>query len=84
MTLNADKPVFFLKDGRPVEFVFVHDWPARSKALDMVFKMHGAYATKEDQMKDATSVRVIRIDVPRPRPPAIKPNPLPPNNPLKK
>jgi len=54
-------------------------------------RLHGAYPTKEQIMKDATSVRVIKIDIPRPRPPAIgvdstgnKPNPLPPNNQLKK
>jgi hypothetical protein len=70
--LNAEKPVFFLRDGMPEQFIFVHDWSARSRALDMLFKLHGSYATSEDVLKDATSVRVIRVDVPRPKPPEVK------------
>jgi len=70
--LNAQKPVFFTGQGEPISFVLTNDWAARVRALDIAFKLRGDYATQEDILKDATSVRVIRIDVPRPQPPEVK------------
>ena len=72
VALNAKRPMFVAKNGKQIEFVMTNDWPARVRALDIAFKLRGDYATTEDVMKDATSVRVIRIDVPRPRPPEVQ------------
>ena len=85
--LNAKNTTFAIKDGKFTDWIDTDDNTTQLKALDIALRLQGAYPTKEQIMRDATSVRVIRIDVPRPRPPEVavdssasKPNPLPSNN----
>ena len=60
----------------------VEDHDTQLKAIDMMLRMHGAYAPKDPKEAAHFGVKLVIIDVPRPqlgvRMPDIKPGDLPP------
>jgi len=63
--LNAQITKFATKAGKFTDWVDVPDNSTQLKALDIAFRLHGAYATNEEARKDANGVRVVVLDSPK-------------------
>jgi len=69
--LVAQTAKFAIDGGKFKDFILLEDNTTRLNALDMALRIHGAYAPQEQITKEATSVRVIIVDGPRPKPKVI-------------
>ena len=64
--LSATTAKLFQYKGKITDCVIVPDNHTRLLALDMVFRLTGAYATRASTTAAGPGVKVIEIDVPRP------------------
>ena len=64
--LSATTAKLFQYKGKITDCVVVPDNHTRLLGLDMVFRLTGAYATRESTTAAGPGVKVIEIDVPRP------------------
>jgi len=69
--LNAQISKFFTNKGKLTAWVDIPEHATQLKALDMAFRLDGAYATNEESTKEANSVRVVVLDPPKPQRPLI-------------
>jgi len=71
-----------VEKGEFTDHVELEDHDTQLKAIDMMLRMHGAYAPKDPKEAAHFGVKVVVIDVPRPQlgvfMPDIKPGDLPP------
>ncbi len=74
--LNAKRTVFFLKDGKVKDSRKTEALEIQSKALDMAFRLHGSYALRDPKEAEQFGVKVIVVDVPRPKREAINVMPV--------
>ena len=67
--LSATKTKFFLYKGKVIESRAFPDHHTRLLALDMVFRLMGAYAPNQSRQSPAKGVSGVRVvvDAPRPR-----------------
>jgi hypothetical protein len=70
------------RNGEFTDYVELENHDTQLKALDIAFRLHGAYAPKDPKDAAQFGVKVVIIDVPRPQlgvfMPDIKPGDLPP------
>ncbi len=64
--LDAHMVKFFQHEGKVTDERIVPDNDARLKALDMTFKLGGAYAPTDPKPEYPMGVKVIMVDIPRP------------------
>jgi len=67
--LNATTVKFAQKEGEFTDYVEVEDNTTRLNALDIAFRLHGAYASKEQSLEEDAKLHVLVMDMPRPIPP---------------
>jgi hypothetical protein len=65
--LDAKQTKFAIEKGEFTDSVDVEDNSTRKDALDIALRMHGAYAPRDADPNQANGVRVIIMDMPRPR-----------------
>ena len=70
--LNATTVRFAQNEGEFTDYVELEDNRTRLEALDMALRMHCAYPSKDQIAKEANALRVLVVDVPRPKPPVIE------------
>jgi hypothetical protein len=80
--LKATTTKLAVDKGEFTDHVELEDHDTQLKAIDMMLRMHGAYAPKDPKEAAHFGVKVVVIDVPRPQlgvfMPDIKPGDLPP------
>ena len=80
--LTATTTKLAVEKGEFTDHVELEDHDTQLKAIDMMLRMHGAYAPKDPKEAAQFGVKVVVIDVPRPQlgvfMPDIKPGDLPP------
>ena len=69
--LSAKTTKYFQRQGRVEQKREVADNDARLKALDMAFKLKGAYTSADSKPDASQGVRLIVLDIPRPSRPLI-------------
>lgn len=73
--LNAKTVKMAQDEGIFTDVVALDDNGSQLTALDIAFKLHGAYAAKEQIIQKASTVRAIIVDMPRPKkPPELEEN----------
>jgi hypothetical protein len=65
--LYAKTTKLAIDDGKFTDFVDLEDHGTQMQAIDMMLKMHGAYAPKDPKEAAQFGVKVVIIDVPRPQ-----------------
>jgi len=85
--LTATTTKLVVEKGEFTDHVELEDHDAQLKAIDIMLRMHGAYAPKDPKEAAQVGVKVIVLDMPRPTPGAItddirpgQPIILPPRN----
>jgi len=80
--LHAKITKLATRNGEFTDYVELENHDTQLKALDIAFRLHGAYAPKDPKDAAQFGVKVVIIDVPRPQlgvfMPDIKPGDLPP------
>ena len=64
--LSAKTTKLATEDGNFTDFVELEDHATQLQALDMSFKLHGAYVPKDPKEAAQFGVEVIVVDIPRP------------------
>jgi|ERR1700739_8482 len=70
--LNATTTKLATDEGEFTDYVDLEDNSARFNALDAAFRLHGAYAPKEQITRESAVMHVLINDIPAPRPPQQK------------
>ena len=70
--LNATTTKLATDEGEFTDYVDLEDNNARFNALDAAFRLHGAYAPKEQITRESSVMHVLINDIPAPRPPQQK------------
>src|SRR6478672_3188742 len=65
--LHAKITKLATRKGEFTDYVELEDHDTQLKAIDMMLRMHGAYAPKDPQEAAHFGVKVVVIDVPRPQ-----------------
>jgi hypothetical protein len=65
--LSATVTKLAVKDGKFTDFVELEDHDMQLRAADIMLRMHGAYAPKDPVEAAQFGVKIIIVDVPRPK-----------------
>ena len=69
--LEAEETVFFEKDGKVQQQVNVAARSIRLSSLRTAFELHGSYAPRDPKEAEQFGIKVVVVDIPRPRRNAI-------------
>ena len=64
--LEAERTVFFQKDGKVKQKVQVPALEIRIQALRELFLLHGSYAPRNPKEAEQFGIKVVVVDIPRP------------------